>query len=116
MASNYYVDGQYNIICDSCGWKKKISQVRRRWDGLMVCKDTCWEMDHPQKYIRIRETGIAVDPIRDDPSPTYLDVCYIYASQSYSGISTSGCMRSGLHQYTYQFLVNLMTPSPSGDV
>lgn len=112
MPSNYYKHGEWNFICDSCGWKKKSSEGRRRWDGLFVCKDTCWEMDHPQKYIRVRETGIAVPIIRDDPSPTYLDVCYIYESNAYSGICSSGCMRSGIHSPSYQFCLNLKNTGP----
>jgi len=33
----------YNAICDSCGFKRKSLDLRQRWDGMMVCYDTCWE-------------------------------------------------------------------------
>lgn len=43
--------GDWNAICDVCGWKYKASDLRRRWDNLMVCaKD--WEPRHPQDFIR----------------------------------------------------------------
>ena len=27
----------YNVICDVCGFKFKASELRKRWDGFMVC-------------------------------------------------------------------------------
>lgn len=36
---------EYNVLCDVCGFKKKASQVRKRWDGFMVCKED-WEPRH----------------------------------------------------------------------
>jgi hypothetical protein len=29
----------YNAICDVCGFKFKNTELRKRWDGFMVCKD-----------------------------------------------------------------------------
>src|SRR3990167_10513331 len=57
MSINYYKPGDWNAICDVCGFKFKASQLRKRWDGLMVC-DIDWESRHPQELIR---------PIPDDP-------------------------------------------------
>ncbi|MCP4569105.1 MAG: hypothetical protein GY841_16140 [FCB group bacterium] len=34
--------------CDICGFTKRMSQLRKNWNGSMVCKDTCWEPNHPQ--------------------------------------------------------------------
>jgi hypothetical protein len=28
----------YNVICDVCGFKYKNTEVRKRWDGLIVCE------------------------------------------------------------------------------
>lgn len=33
----------YSAICKVCGWKRKDNELQKRWDGLMVCGDTCWE-------------------------------------------------------------------------
>ena len=50
---SYYKHGDRNAICDMCGFAYKLSQLRKRWDGLLVChKD--WELQHPQSLIRIR--------------------------------------------------------------
>jgi len=49
----YYKHGDRNAICDLCGFEYKLSQLRKRWDGLLVCRKD-WEPEHPQNRIRIR--------------------------------------------------------------
>lgn len=110
--ADYYKHGGWNVICDRCGFKRKNSDMRMEWDGLFVCADTCWEQDHPQKFIRVQESGIAAPIIRDDPPPTYLDVCYIYQIQAYSGLGASGCMASGIHNIPFLFLKTLADSTP----
>ncbi len=107
MPTNYYVPGQWNAICDSCGFKKKSSQMRRRWDGLMVCADTCWETDHPQKFLRVTEEEIAPPWTRPEPEPTYRSVCYIYESAAYADLGVADCMRADLASPSYPFLLQL---------
>ena len=51
MKSTWYDAGDWNAICDVCGFKFKASQLKHRWDGLMVCEDD-WEQRHPQELIR----------------------------------------------------------------
>lgn len=57
MGSRDYLRlGDYNAICDVCGRKYKASELRKRWDGAMVCSED-YEPRHPQDFIRgIRET------------------------------------------------------------
>lgn len=46
---NTYVHGEWNAICDVCGFKFKSSDLREQWNGdikLMVCKDD-YESRHP---------------------------------------------------------------------
>jgi hypothetical protein len=31
--------GTWNAICDVCGFKKKANELKKRWDGLMVCPE-----------------------------------------------------------------------------
>lgn len=52
-AADYYRHGDRNAICDRCGFKYKLSQLRPTWDGLLVCRKD-WEPEHPQNRIRIR--------------------------------------------------------------
>lgn len=44
---------EYNVECPICGFKKKNYEMKRRWDGLMVCKDD-WEMRHPMDFYRAK--------------------------------------------------------------
>lgn len=46
-------------ICDRCGFAYKLSElskeyVRGRSNGLLVCPD-CWDDDHPQNYVGLRD-------------------------------------------------------------
>ena len=38
---NRYVKGTYKKECDVCGWDYLRSELRKRYDGLVVCKK-CW--------------------------------------------------------------------------
>lgn len=47
----YFVDGQWNVICDRCGRKRKnVECAYDVWpkDNLFVCIDTCLDMFQPQ--------------------------------------------------------------------
>ncbi len=50
--------GQWNVICDRCGFKYKSDQLRREWNGWRTCfgDDTneCWEPRHDQDYVKAR--------------------------------------------------------------
>lgn len=106
MPANHYVAGQWNVICDSCGFKKKSGQVRKRWDGLIVCADTCYEVDHPQKYLRVRETGVAVPFIREDTN-VFGHVCWIYEISAYADLASADCAKADNTNFTYVFLLGL---------
>lgn len=58
---NSYQHGQWNVICDVCGFKFKSGDIKKRWDGLQVCKDD-WEIRQPLDF----ERGV-----KDDPSVPY---------------------------------------------
>jgi len=53
-----YEHGQWNVICDRCGFKYKARQLRREWTGLMVCHGPmttdCWDERHPQDFVKGR--------------------------------------------------------------
>jgi len=54
--ADYYLHGDWNFICDVCGFKFKASEGRRRWDGVYVCKKD-YESRHPQEKRRgIKDT------------------------------------------------------------
>ncbi len=34
-------------MCDQCGFKRYMSEMRKTWDGWLVCSKTCYEDKHP---------------------------------------------------------------------
>mgnify|MGYP006279900637 CR=1 FL=1 len=46
-----YDKGDWKAICDSCGKELKASELRKRWDGFMVCAGD-WEPRQPQDFVR----------------------------------------------------------------
>ena len=49
--SDKFVLGEWNAICDMCGFKFKSSKLQKNWEGFMVCSK-CWEPQHPQDFVR----------------------------------------------------------------
>lgn len=41
----------YNVICPMCQRKFKNTDMKRRWDGLIVCEED-WEPRHPMDFYR----------------------------------------------------------------
>jgi len=54
---NTYKHGQWNVLCQVCGFKYKSSDIKKRWDGLYVCEED-WEARHPADFFR----GTKEDP------------------------------------------------------
>jgi len=48
---DYLKISDWNAICDVCGFKYKASELRKRWDNLMVCEKD-FEHRHPQDFLR----------------------------------------------------------------
>lgn len=48
---DYYKKGDWNAICYVCGFKRKASEMKLRWDGVYVCRED-WEIRQPQDFVR----------------------------------------------------------------
>lgn len=68
---NYYVSGDWNAICDRCGFKYKASALREEWTGSRVCSH-CWEPRHPQTLIRVREDNPATPWARPEAADVFI--------------------------------------------
>lgn len=64
----YFVLGDSKAVCDECGFDFHQSQLRKRWDGAMVCAAD-WEARHPQDLIKPRSERSFVRDAR--PAPAY---------------------------------------------
>lgn len=101
-----YFPGKWRAICDVCGFEFYNDELRKRWDGFMVC-DADFEHDHPQKHLRVYGDKISVDWVRSEPEDTFTYICYIYASQSYADIAEADCARADIQNITYAQAVAL---------
>ena len=69
--ADYYAHGDFNRICDRCGFKFKASQTRMEWNGLIVCHE-CYEERHPQDFVRGRRDRQAVQHPRPEGTDNFL--------------------------------------------
>jgi len=95
---NHLILGDWNALCDSCGRKFKASSLRKRWDGLMVCKHD-YETRHPSDFLRVQRERVAVPFSRPYPSQdSYIPIPYICTPEGRIGIpffATAGCAIAG---------------------
>lgn len=76
MENTKFVSGKWNAICDVCGVKFKNTELRKRWDGLMVC-DRDFEHRHIADFFKITpEKNNVVDP-RHEAEDQFTNVTYI---------------------------------------
>ena len=69
--ADHYEHGDWNAICDACGFKYKASKLRKRWDGLMVCEKD-WEPRQPQDFVRGVKEDQSVAFTRPESADTFL--------------------------------------------
>ena len=97
---NYFKSGSWNVICDVCGRKYKNTDVKKRWDGLIVCSKD-YELRHIADFIRSNPERNNVKDPRPEQADTFVSVSYIdtgdtvcsvEGSSSYSDLAVADCM------------------------
>jgi len=76
--SDNFVLGDAKACCDVCGFDYKQSQLRKRWDGAMVCPDD-FETRHPQDFVKAVPERNHIKEPRPRPEIRYLAVGEITA-------------------------------------
>lgn len=71
--ADYLKLGDYNGICDQCGFKYKFSDLKKQWDDLIVCRK-CFEHRHPQDFVRGVKDNQSVPESRSDSTPIFTEV------------------------------------------
>ena len=79
MNNTVFESGQYNAICDRCGFKFKSGELQKTWDGLWVCKDD-WEMRHIADFLRAPAPEKPLPYTRPEPEDTFIGPTYISES------------------------------------
>ena len=90
--SDTWVKGDWNVICDDCGWKLYASQLRKRWDNLMVCS-VCYEVRQPQDFVRASIDNMSVPWSRPEAAPIfiYTQACSTEGRIALADQGTSDC-------------------------
>ena len=103
MTTNYFKSGSYNVICDVCGRKYKNTDVKKRWDGLLVCSKD-YELRHIADFIKPPTERNNVKDPRPEQADIFVDVTYISTGDSIcvpgtqyaiAGVGVAGCMIAG---------------------
>jgi len=86
-----YRSGEWDAICDVCGRKYKNTDLRKRWDGLIVCSQD-YEERQPQDFVRARADQIAVPWSRPETQDIFILINYLNSSvgSQVIGITTLG--------------------------
>jgi hypothetical protein len=61
-----YVKGRVLAICDRCGFQFPLSELRKEWTGLMVCRKDYDPRPPEMKTPNVRPEGIAKPNSRPD--------------------------------------------------
>lgn len=96
MQNNYFKSGDWNILCDVCGWKIKASESKHRWDGLIVCKSD-WEPRHELDFIKARTEQNSIPFSRPEPAVDneILTTCDFWSNSPMADFGTADCMTVG---------------------
>lgn len=109
MTGVFYKPGSWNVHCDVCGFKFKSDQIKKRWDGLMVCEND-YEHDHPQKYLRVHEDKQSVPFVRKQNDDTFVaQQCDVWSSSPMADFGVADCAYVGGNT-SIPFLIDLYYP------
>lgn len=102
--ADYLSLGDFNAICEVCGRKYKGSQLKKRWDGLMVCPSD-WEVRHPQDFVRGVRDNPSTPFSRPDPPDQFTPVICTTRT-AICGYAVSGCAIAGNITFPSTSIVN----------
>ena len=82
--------GDYNAVCDVCGFKMKASKLQKRWDGMMVCSAD-FELRHPSDLYRFPSGEESTVPwTRPEQTDINVDVTFVDTSDDLPGGHNNG--------------------------
>lgn len=96
--------GNWKVCCHVCGFWFPSGEIKKRWDGLLVCSKD-YEARHPQEFLRVpperivpafvspKEPEMFVGPAYDNP---LFGECNLLNSRGIADIGVAGCMTPGV--------------------
>lgn len=64
-----FKSGDWLAVCDVCKFEYFASELKRRWDGFLVCEKD-WEPRHPLDFIKVKPETAFPTFIRNEEDPT----------------------------------------------
>jgi len=107
-------NGGWLVICDQCGRKYKDSELRLRWDGLMVCPGD-WEPRQPQDFVHGVADIQAPPWARSEQSDLFIGVCTLVGINGLADYGTADCALAGYNN-GYRPPPYVCTPSSSSAI
>lgn len=93
MKQTYFKSGDWNAVCDICGFRFKASQLKKNWKNEMVC-DADFELRHPQEFVRVRPEKISVPWARPENDIIIGPACWLWDQSAYADLGTADCMQA----------------------
>lgn len=72
FCSDRFILGDANAICDICGFKYKLSHLKKQWDGAMACEKD-FSLRNPQDFLRAKEEFNNLKDPRPEPEYVFFD-------------------------------------------
>jgi len=101
----------WKAICDRCGFEFYSFELKKEWQGLMVCH-SCWEPRHPQDFVRAVSDEQAVPWSRPEAPDTFVAVCYLEGLSCYADLAVADCAIADNQTHTAAFLTSLLDGPP----
>lgn len=98
--------GDWNAVCDICGFRFKASQLRKNWKGEYVCRDD-FELRHPQEFVRVAPEKISVPWARPEGDLFVGPACFIWMQTAYADLGTADCMKANYAPQSYVAMYTL---------
>lgn len=91
---NYYKRGCWNVVCQVCGSQCKSDEIKKRWDGVLVCKDD-WEPRHILDFIRPVTERSGVPFANPEPTDVFINITYKQSTMAVAGFAVAGLAVTG---------------------
>lgn len=104
-----FKSGQWNAVCDVCGFEYKSSELKKDWRGLWVCSED-FEYRNEQDFLRVRPEKVTPPWTRPEPVDDFLLVCDLWRSQGRADFGVADCARTDFAT-SIDVLVDAFAPS-----
>lgn len=81
--ADFLREGDFNRICDRCGFKWKASDTVKDWQGRIVCPQ-CYEGRHPQDFVRGTRDRQRVPWSRPQKTPNFIGSTFFFGGMDFT--------------------------------